>query len=51
MPPILPQMQRNGICAGLLGLYRGLNRVRVTRPARLAECRHVVNIDTEQYRL
>ena len=47
VPAILAQVQRDRIGAPLLGDQRGKQRVRRTAAARLAQRRHVVDVDVE----
>src|SRR3989344_7137549 len=47
MTPVFAQVQRNGVGTGLLGFDGRLHRVGIARTARLAQRRHVININSQ----
>ena len=48
MAAVFAQMQRDAVRTGLLGLQRGMERVRVRGTTRLTQRGHVVDVDAEQ---
>jgi hypothetical protein len=49
MAAILAQMHGDAVRPGTLGHVGRVHRVRITRPARLPQCRDMIDVYTQKY--